>query len=165
VQAAARIFNEYGGFIRAILRFQARDQFEEEDLFQEFFLSLICKPVPADVRNFKSYLYQAVTNHVRDSARRRACHRRAWKKYAQETGISIYNRLAENVFREDTEEKNALIAYFVRHLQQRQAEAFVLRYRDNYSIGEIAARMGVNARTVSRYLSEGLRTLRRILAT
>jgi RNA polymerase sigma factor (sigma-70 family) len=87
------------------------------------------------------------------------------KKYVKETRIPINNRPAGNVLIEDIEEQNAVIAYFVRHLQEREAQAFVLRYRDNFSIGAIAAKMGVNVRTVSRYLSEGLRRLRKTLAT
>jgi RNA polymerase sigma factor (sigma-70 family) len=165
VQAVAGIYEEYGGFIRAVIRFQARNKSEEEDLFQGFFLALIHRPIPADVRNFKSYLYQAITNHVRDSVRWRAKYRHAMEKYAQETGIGINSHPAENVLIEETEEKDALIASFVRHLQQRHAQAFVLRYRDDCSISEIAAVMGVNGRTVSRYLSESVRKLRKTLAT
>jgi RNA polymerase sigma factor (sigma-70 family) len=165
VQAAARIFEEHGGFIRAIIRFQIQDKSEEEDFFQGFFLALIFRSVPAEVHNLRSYLYRAVTNYIRDSVRRRVCHVRALKKYAEEGGIAINNRPPENVLIEETEEQNVIVACFARHLQQRQAEAFVLRYRDNCSVGEIAAKMGVTARTVSRYLSESLKTLRRMLAT
>jgi RNA polymerase sigma factor (sigma-70 family) len=165
VQAAAEIFSEYDGFIRAVIRFRAHNKSEEEDLFQEFFVTLIRNPVPADVRSIKSYLYRAIVNHIVDSVRRRETSRRAVKKYVKETGFPINNRSAENVFIEDVEERNAAIAYFVRHLHEREAQAFVLRYRDNCSLGEIAAKMGVNVRTVSRYLSEGLRRLRKTLAT
>ena len=165
VQAAADVCNEYGSFIRAIIRFQSHDRSQEEDLFQEFFLTLIRKPVPADVRNIKSFLYRAVVNHILDSVRARQTYRRAVEKYAKETRIPINNRVAGNVLIEDTEERNATIAYLARHLQGRAAQAFVLRYRDHFSIGEIAARMGVNARTVSRYLSESLRRLRETLTT
>ncbi len=165
VRLATDIFDEYGGFIRAIIRFQVHHRSEEEDLYQEFFLTLIRKPVPIEVQNLRSYLYRAVTNHVVDSARRRECYHRAVKKYAKRTRISINNRPVGNALIDDTEEKNAIIAYYARHLQEREAQAFVLRYRDNCSVGEIAARMGVNARTVSRYLSESIRKLRQALAT
>ncbi|MCX5643921.1 MAG: sigma-70 family RNA polymerase sigma factor [Phycisphaerae bacterium] len=166
VRAAAEVFNTHGGFIRAVIRFQAHNKSEEDDLFQEFFLALIRKPVPADVRNIKSYLYRAVVNHILDSVRMRENYRRLVRKYMEETGIPINNCLAGNVFIiEDAEEKDAVVAYFARYLQEREAQAFVLRYRDNFSVGEIAAKMGVNVRTVSRYLSEGLRRLRKTLAT
>ncbi len=166
VRAAAEVFNTHGGFIRAVIRFQAHHKSEEDDLFQEFFLTLIRKPVPANVRNIKSYLYRAVVNHILDSVRMRENYRRLARKYVEETGIPINNCPAGNVFIiEDVEEKEAVVAYFVRYLQEREARAFVLRYRDNLSVGEIAAKMGVNVRTVSRYLSAGLRRLRKTLAT
>ncbi len=87
------------------------------------------------------------------------------KKYAKKTRFPINNRSAGNAFIEDTEERNATVADLARHLHEREAQAFVLRYRDNFSVGEIAARMGVNARTVSRYLSESLKRLREMLTT
>jgi RNA polymerase sigma factor (sigma-70 family) len=165
VGRAVAIFSEYGDFILAVLRFQVHDRFWQEDLFQEFFLTLIRKPVPADVQNVKSYLYRAIVNHVLDSVRARESYRRAVKKCAKETRIPINNRSAGNALIEETEQRNATIAHLARHLQEREAQAFVLRYRDNFSIGEIAARMGVNGRTVSRYLSQSLRRLRETLAT
>jgi len=165
VERAIAVFSEYGDFILAVIRFQAQDRHWREDLFQEFFLALIHRPVPAEVRNVKNYLYRAVVNHVLDSARARESYRRAVKKYVKETRIPINSRSAGNALIEDTEQRNATIAYLARNLQEREAQAFVLRYRDNFSIGEIAARMGVNGRTVSRYLSQSLRRLRETLTT
>jgi RNA polymerase sigma factor (sigma-70 family) len=162
---AAEVFNKYGDFIRAIIRYQTHDKSEVEDLFQEFFLTLIRKPVPADVRSMKSYLYRAVVNHIVDSARVRQNYHRAVKKYAKRTRISINSRPLRNVLIDDTEATNATVVCFARQLPEREAQAFVLRYRDNRSIREIAATMGVNARTVSRYLSESVRKLRKTLAT
>lgn len=164
VRLAAEIFDEYGGFIRAVIRFQIHRQSEEEDLFQEFFLALIRTPIPAGVQNIKSYLYQAVTHHVVDAVRRRENYHRKVKKYAKHARIPINRRPTANAFIDDTEEKNAKVAFFARYLQEREAQAFVLRYRDDRSIGEIATTMGVNARTVSRYLSESVRKLRQALA-
>ncbi len=165
MERAVAIFSEYGDFILAVIRFQTHDRIWQEDLFQEFFLDLIHRPVPAGVRNLKSYLYRAVVNHVLDSVRARESYRRAVKKYVKETRIPINSQSAGNAFIEETEQRNATIAYLVRHLQEREAQAFVLRYRDNFSIGEIAARMGVNGRTVSRYLSQSLKRLRETLTT
>jgi RNA polymerase sigma factor (sigma-70 family) len=165
VRAAARVFEEYGGFIRAVIHYQTHHKSEEEDLFQEFFLTLIRKPVPSETRNIKSYLYQAITHHIVDSSRRWANYRQAVKRYVQKIGIPINTDASGSAFIENSEEKDAILAYFARHLQQREAQAFLLRYRDHFSIREIAAAMGVNVRTVSRYLSEGLRRLRETLAT
>ena len=165
VERAVAIFDEYGDFIRTVIRYQTHDCSWQDDLFQEFFLELIYRPVPAEVRNVKSYLYRAIVHLVLDSVRARHTYRRAVQKYGKETRISINNPRAADALIADTEEKNATIAYLARHLQEREAQAFVLRYRDHFSIGEIAVRMGVNGRTVSRYLSESLRRLRETLST
>ncbi len=163
VRRAKAIFDEYGDFIRAVIRFQTRDKSCQEDLFQEFFLELVRTPVPADVQNARSYLYQAIVHLVLDSVRARNNYRRAMKKYVEKARIPINNQAARNAFIEDTEESSATVASLARHLHGRAAQAFVLRYRDNFSIGEIATRMGVNATTVRRYLSASLRRLRETL--
>ena len=162
IQAAAETVVRHGSFIRAVIRFQAGGRLDEEDLFQEFYLALIRRPIPADVRNVKSFLYRTVLNHVIDAMRRDKYYRHFLKKYAREARISVHNPGARNAFIEA--EKGKMIAYCVRHLRERQAQAFVLRYRDNYDIAEIAQEMRVAQRTVSRYLSEGLRRLQRVWA-
>ncbi len=162
VQAATRIFSEHSSFIHAVIRFRAAGRFDPEDLFQEFFLTLVHKPMPPDIRNIRSFLYRAIFNYVLDRVRKQATYGRNLEKYAEEARISLNNRPSENAFIE--EEDKVAVSCLVRHLQEREAQAFVLKYRDNYSIAEIAATMGVNKRTVSRYLSEGLKKLRKTLA-
>ena len=85
------------------------------------------------------------------------------KKYAKKFRIHVYIQPATSALL-DTEEYDASIIRCLEHLHEREAQAFVLRYRDHRSIGEIAATMGVTARTVSRYLSGSIRKLRRRLA-
>lgn len=162
-EAAATIFAKYGDFIRAIIRFQAKNEFQEEDLFQEFFLVLATKPLPANISNIKSYLYRAVTNTVIESARWEAREARCVKKHVEKSKISINKRAPESAIIEK-EEKESVIRSLAGWLRRREAEAVVLRYRDNCSIGEIAQQMGVDRRTVSRYLSTGLKQLRRVRA-
>jgi RNA polymerase sigma factor (sigma-70 family) len=162
IRAATAICEKYGAFIRCVLRFQAGRRFEDADLFQEFFLLLVHKPVPPDVRNVKSFLYRAITNYVLDLLRKRTRYRHHLKKYAEEIRISINNRPLASAFVHDRE--NDAAAYLSRLLQGREAQAFALKYRDNCSVAEIAARMGVDRRTVSRYLAESRKKLRRGLA-
>lgn len=163
VRAATAIFDEHGEFIRVILRHQAGSGLDIEDLFQEFYLALLHKPVPAEVQDVRGYLYRAIVHHVISAARRRGTYSKAMKKYAKEAKISINNRGAEDAFISE-EHQNATVANWARYLQDREAEAFVMKYRDECSIPEIATKMGIDRRTVSRYLSEGLRKLHRRLA-
>lgn len=162
-EAAAAIFAEYGDFIRAIIRFQAKNEFQEEDLFQEFFLVLATKPLSTNISNIKSYLYRAVTHTVVESARWEAREARCVKKHVENSQISINKRALQSAIIEK-EEKESVIRSLAGRLRRREAEAVVLRYRDNCSIGEIAQQMGVDRRTVSRYLSTGLKQLRRVRA-
>jgi RNA polymerase sigma factor (sigma-70 family) len=163
VQAATVIFAEHGDFIRTVIRFQAGKGLDVEDLYQEFYLALIRQPVPSDVMNVRSYLYRVLIHHVIDAARRRKNYSHVLKKYAEETQISVNNRLARNAI-VDEEQRSAAVTHLAGQLQDRRAQAFVLKYRDNCSLLEIAVKMGINKRTVSRYLSESLRKLRGRLA-
>lgn len=162
-RTADAIFREHGEFIRAVLRHQAGNGLDVEDLFQGFYLVLIQKPVPDEVRDVRGYLYRVLVNHVIDAARLRQTYAIAVKKYAKERKISINKRPAENAFI-DEEQQDAAISSLARGLQAREAQALVMRYRDDCSILEIATRMGINKRTVSRYLSQSLRKLQRRLA-
>jgi RNA polymerase sigma factor (sigma-70 family) len=159
VAAAGVVFRDYGGFIRAVIRFQGGRRFETEDLFQGFFLVLVRKPVPPEVRNVKSFLYRSIVNYILDLVRKNASYRRNLQEYAEKARILINNRPAGNAFVKVTE-RSTMITHLAHMLQNREAEAFVLKYRDNYTLAEIAAAMGVDRRTVSRYLSAGLRKLR-----
>jgi len=160
IVAAARILEEHGGFLRSVIRFQAHDLCREDDLLQEFFLRLVEQPVPPDVRNLRSYLYQAVVRDIVDLGRRQEEYRRHLKKYARKIRISIHNRPSTNAIEKEIDEKGSVFARLTRQLQHREAQVVTLRYRDNYSIAEIADQMGVHRRTVSRYLTSGLRKLR-----
>ncbi len=163
VRKATAIFAEHEAFIRTSISIHAGGKLDPEDLYQEFYLSLIRKPIPDDVRDIKGYLYRIIGHHVVDAIRSGRSYSRTVKKYAAETRISINTEEPRNAFI-DEEHQNAAVAGMVHHLQDREAEAFVLKYRDDCNIMEIAAKMGVNKRTVSRYLSESLRKLHRRLA-
>lgn len=163
VEAASALFHEHGAFIRTTIRFLAKSEFQVDDLFQQFFISLVTRPVPTDVENIKSYLYRAITNDIVDSARRRARQRKHFEKLAEELRNSVHKRApAYAVIRE--EDGDATLTCLTRQLRKREAEAVMLRYQDDRSIPEIARMMGVDCRTVSHYLAAALRRLRRICA-
>jgi len=163
VEAAARIVTEHSTFIRSIIRYQAPNEFQEDDLFQEFFLSMVRKPLPPDTQNVRSYLYRAITNDVIDTCRRETKLRHSLKKYARKNEIRINKWLPEDALAL-VEEEGALFGQLAAHLRRKEAEAVTLRYRDDCSIAEISEKMGITKRSVSRYLSAGLRRLRRVLA-
>jgi RNA polymerase sigma factor (sigma-70 family) len=85
------------------------------------------------------------------------------KKYAEEFRFPVNNRGSESALLWG-EEAETVLRRLAGHLRRREAEAFRLRYRHNFSVAEIAREMGVDRRTVSHYLSAGLKRLRRVRA-
>jgi len=164
VAAAVRVFAKHGSFIRGVIRLRIEDASRREDLFQELFLKLVVQPVPAGVQNVRGYLYRAILRDIVDVARQKANDRRHLKKYAEMTRNSIHKRPSPSATIEETDQHVSVFAYLTKQLRRREAQVVILRYWDNYSVAEIAAEIGIDKRSVSRYLTSGLRELRRKLA-
>jgi len=162
VERAAEIFSEYGDFILAIIRYQVSDDAQADDLFQNFFLSLISRPIPPGIQNVKSYLYRAITNDIVDSARRVERYQSLMHKYAKSFDYSINKSAPENALIEK-EETNKMFKLIEGWLPYSEAVAVTLRYRDDCNIKEIAKKMHVKRRSVSRYISGGLNKVRQFL--
>jgi RNA polymerase sigma factor (sigma-70 family) len=165
VATAVKVFAEHGGFIRNVIHLRVRDVSRREDVFQELFLRLIDQPVPPDVQNVRGYLYRAILRDVVDLAREQENTSRHLKKYARKNRISIYKSPSQNAIVEATEDENSVFTCLTRPLRRREREVVTLRYRDNCSIAEIADRMGIGKRSVSRYLTSALKQIRKNLAT
>jgi RNA polymerase sigma factor (sigma-70 family) len=162
VKAAADLFAKHGRFIRSVISFQIHDEARVEDLYQEFFLYLVRTPLPPDVRNVRSYLFRALSHDAVDMNRRQEKYQRHLKKHAEETRFSINTSTPEDAI-VAREQISVLFRCVGKYLRPREAEVVRLRYQDGLSIREIAARLHVDPRTVSRYLCAGLRTLREAL--
>jgi len=162
IRAATEIFGQHGEFIRNIIQFQVHDPGQVEDLYQEFFLALVRRPLPANVRNVRSYLYRALIHDMVDLTRRNEKYQQHLKKHAEEIRISINNDVPEDALLE-AEEIRSVLAYLTRRLTPREAQVVTLRFRENYEISDIASELGVNRRTVSRYLCAGMGKIRRLL--
>jgi RNA polymerase sigma factor (sigma-70 family) len=163
VDRAAEVFSKYGDFILATIRYQAKnnDQVQADDIFQNFFLSLVSKPIPADVQNTQSYLYRAITNDVIDAVRQESKYRARMQKYAECHNYPINKSSPENALIE-IEEINKLFKLIEKRLPYNEALAVTLRYENSCNTAEIAEKIGVKPRTVSRYISIGLKKIRRV---
>jgi RNA polymerase sigma factor (sigma-70 family) len=162
VARAAEIFSKYGDFIRAVIYYHVKNDAQADDLFQDFFLSLVSKPIPADIQNVKGYLYKAITNDIVDAVRRVEKYKTRMDKYAECFNYSVNNNRPENAFVE-TEQTNKMFRLIEGWLRHSEAQAITLRYRNSYNIKEVAKKMHVNNRTISRYISAGLSKVRQFL--
>ena len=162
VKKAAGIFDEYGEFIFGIIFYKVHDKSLTEDLYQDFFLSLVSNPVPQDVRNIKSYLYKSLKNDVIDAGRRTERYRNLKSGYAEYTGYVINKKSSGNAFNSE-ERTDEIFELIGGNLKPSEARAITLRYKKDRSIGEIAKEMNVKKESVSRYICVGLDKLRRLL--
>ena len=163
VQRAAAIFLEYGDFIRAVIRHKINDEGKVEDLFHNFFLSLVSRPVPEEVKDVKSYIYKAIINDIADHIRYLGRYHAMTHKCADYSKLTVNNRPPEDAL--IVKEQAALMIKLIRErVTKNEFKAIASRYSDDMSIKEAAEKMGINNRSISRYVSTGLRKVKRFLA-
>ena len=158
-ERAAEIFEEYGDFIKTIIGYRVPNKADADDVFQDFFLLLLAKPVPPETSNIKAYLYRMIANHVTDGRRTTAAYARQMRTYAEWFGEPVAQRRPEAALT-DAEELNKMFKLIKDQLTPVEAKATLLRLRHDYDIPEVARRMGVDKKTVTRYISIGLAKLR-----
>lgn len=158
VDRAGQAFEEYGDFIRSVIGFYVKNETEAEDLFQDLFLSLISKSMPEEVQDVKAFLYKVISDMVKDAFRRIDRYQAKIRRYAKHNAATIED-CPENVLME-VEETKKMFELIERRLPPKEALAVTLRYRDNRDTGEVAKQMRVKPRSVSRYVSVGLRKVR-----
>ncbi|MHC4084083.1 MAG: RNA polymerase sigma factor [Planctomycetota bacterium] len=162
VERATGIFDKYGDFIRSVIRFHIRNEPEAEDVFQDLFLSLVARPIPLEVQNVKGYLYKILCDTVKDAYRRINRYQSRINRYTRRNLYVAENRPeTELISVEETEKMFDLIE---RQLPAQEALAVTLRYREHYNTGEVAEMMGVKQRSVSRYVSVGLKKISNVFA-
>jgi len=161
VRRAAAIFDEHGRIIRSIIRSHVNNDAEVDDIYQDFFLSLVHKPVPERIRDTKSYLYRALRNDVLDAARKKSSYQARIQKYARfRRQQQPDHNPADTIIRDEQMQK--ALELIDRELRPREAEAMIRRYACDQTVTEAAEKMGVTKRTLSRYVCVGLRKIRRI---
>ena len=164
VKLAAEVFEQYGDDIRAIIRFNVKNDSETEDLFQEFFLSIIRKPIPLDIEDVRGYLYRAITNDIIDVSRRMKRQRERIQKYAERRKYSISEEDPHQIISQ-AEGIKKLFLLIEGRLPVREAEAFVQRYGCELDTTDTAHNMSVEKRTVSRYISVAMKKIRCFIRT
>jgi RNA polymerase sigma factor (sigma-70 family) len=162
VDTAHNVFAEYGNFIQAVIRSRVKNKAEADDTFQNFFLSLVHKPVPEGVRDIRGYLYKAIINDIVDAARRVERYQALVHRYSEQLNFSANTISPENALtiREETDKVLGLIS---ERLRKSEFQAITLRYSNCTDINEVAEKMGVNSGTVRRYVSVGLAKVRKFL--
>ncbi|OHB59958.1 MAG: hypothetical protein A2167_06545 [Planctomycetes bacterium RBG_13_46_10] len=162
IELASQIFNEYGDFIRATVLARVDNRDQADDIYQDLFLSLVSKPIPENVNSIKSYLYRTINNDIADSVRRVQRYKTHIQKYNLKIMCSINKTPFKNALVED-EQISKMFNLINEQLPKSSVQAITLRYRDGQDTTEVAKQMGVKSKSVSRYISIGIKKIRQIL--
>ncbi len=162
VASAAEIFAKYGNQIRAIIHFHLEDKSRADDVFQDFFVSLVHNPIPAHIEDVKTYLYKALTHDAIDVCRRANNYREGVQKY---TECHRYDQAQEDpqsnfVHVEGTKEMFRLIES---RLSKREAAVLWHRFANGLSTADTAKKTNMDANAVARYLSLAKKKIRNLI--
>lgn len=135
---------------------------QAEDLFQDFFLSLVSNPLSRDIQNIESYLYRAITNDIADTTRLTKKYQNCLYEYAERYNHPRSQKTPEKVIQE-VEEKNRVFELVEKQLPRTEAQAVRFQYRDGLDAKEIAEKMSVKNKTIRGYVYDGLIRIRRLL--
>jgi RNA polymerase sigma factor (sigma-70 family) len=159
VALATRIFAEHGAAIRAMIRLHVAHPEEEDEVYQNLYLSLVCHPPPQPLTNVPAYLSTVIRNDIIDAVRRRKSQQELVSRYAMsQTWDGVEEAPDEHVTR--TEEVQRVTDLVAKLLPAHEATAVIERYVYGYSTTDIALHMRVKERTVARYACVGLKHIR-----
>ncbi len=160
--AAAKVFCDYGDFIRNVICAHIQDEDHVDDLIQAFFVSLVMTPMPEGIQNVKGYLYKAIINGIADANRRTRKYRSFMRMYA-EVSERPAGRNSPDELLVQAEEARRVFELIGKRLPHKEAKAVTLRYREHHNVKEASEKMGVDSMTLRGYVCDGLSRIRRLL--
>jgi RNA polymerase sigma factor (sigma-70 family) len=160
VQLARKLFTEQGEYIRSIVRYIVSNNDYTDDLVHDLFLFFVARPVPDDVINIRGYLYKVILDKIRDWRRAKVRYQDKIRHY-QEINTTRLTAL----YQEGDQQENArkMLEIIEKHLSKTEIKAIILRYQNQFEIEDVAREMNIKPRSVSRYISVGLKKIRQLL--
>jgi RNA polymerase sigma factor (sigma-70 family) len=156
----AEIFAVHGDFLLRVFQKELNEQ-DAHDLWQNLFLTLTTKPMPANTTNIRSFLYRAAIHDIIDFKRRARLHEKKSDEYAQllrqkKSERSPLQQLigiesVTEVFRKIEENLPPAVGQVVLH-----------KFRKQLTHRQIAEKMNIKKETVDRYLSVGTKMMEQI---
>lgn len=162
VQSAAEVFAKYGNHIHAIIQFHVKDKSRADDLFQDFFVSIVHNPIPAHIEDVETYLYKALTHDTIDVSRRASNYRDGIQKYAESHKYDVMQEDPQSsiLHMEATEEMLQLLE---RRLSKREAAVLWHRCGNGLNTADTARETNMDKRSVTRYLSMARKKIRKLI--
>jgi RNA polymerase sigma factor (sigma-70 family) len=147
--------------LQAIAHFESPEN--AEDILQNFFLSLILKPLPPETKDIRSYLYRSLINDIKDFNRREKTHRQKIRNYRdyliQKSNFGIVVD-APDLGLTRKEQANRIFTIANTRLAPHMRITFNLRYKLGYRIGQISKTTGVKKNVIRVYLTSARKMIR-----
>jgi RNA polymerase sigma factor (sigma-70 family) len=159
--SAAEIYEEHSEFIRNAIVFHIKDERQVDDIFQDFFIHLTTYPPSEEIRNMRGFLYRSITNFILCRHRRQKDYQNCLQNYAKNNLIRSRYDSEKRVI--DAEEAQKMYALIEELLPPRESAAIIERYKNDNDIHEVAETLGLDVKSVSRYISHGLSKIRKLL--
>jgi RNA polymerase sigma factor (sigma-70 family) len=158
---ADEIFEAYGGFIYKTICAQIKDESQANNLFQSFYLHLITYLRPRDLKNMKAFLYRSISRFILAFHRNQKKERELLHAYAKQKFNEKKDERPEKTLI-NAEEAAKMLTLIQNTLPKRESIAITERYKHGREISEVANILGVNVRSVSKYISSGLSKIQKI---
>jgi RNA polymerase sigma factor (sigma-70 family) len=159
VELATKIFAEYGPVIRTMIRQHVTRSDEEDEVYQNLYLSLVCNPPPEPLTNVPAYLNTVIRNDIIDAVRQRKTRHEIVSRYAMSRTRDEMESAPDDRVTQ-AEEVRRIAGLVGKLLPAHEARAVIERYVYGHSTTEVASRMQVKERTVARYTCVGLKRIR-----
>jgi len=158
------IFNTYHDKIFKFIKFHINNESDVDDVFQELLLSFLQHGIPVNTKNILSYIYRTITNDITDLIRKKKKYQSKLSNYAQQQSQPFLNSAPIHSAIQ-AEEFQKFYTIMQKRLPPRQVQALYLRYVKEYTNSETAETMGIDKKSVSRYISAGLNKIRKVSKT
>lgn len=162
VKCASNIIEQYGDFLRVMIYMKIKDKSQADDIMQDFFLSLVEHPIREEIEDIKGYLYTAITNDIIDRIRRIRNYQKKVQRY-RETAKKEKQDIPHEKILLTREEIAKLFRKIDKCIPQQEATAILNYFKLKNNASAAAEKMQVDTRTISRYVSVGLKKFRHLL--
>ena len=164
LRSAIEIFVEHGKFIQTVIKCHVSDLHLRNDLYHDFFLTLIKRPLPKGLKNTRAYLYRMVCNEINDALRKEKAYRSNLYKHNFEVIRESANSHKYSNHSE-IEELTKVFEIVESNLSVHQSNVLKLKFQQKMTNSEIAEKLNVSSASVSVYCSNGLKKLKKIIKT
>ena len=142
------------------IRWLSGDRELAEDITQNVFLKVFCKPQLFDPnKSLKVWLFSIAKNHWKNELRKRG----VAKLHQENTPESDESEQVFHAVSSDTPSETTRLNQAMNSLSSAQREVVVLKYTNNLSIAEIAAFLNCSEGTVKSRLFYALKNLKEIV--